>query len=253
MSDEYSTSSGYWYKLLKANNWMPWKWQMLAVFWDLGLEKHIAKDAKAPESADTTKPETKEETEAKKKWAEGDGKACTQIELSIGNAEMIHISGVITAAQMWDQLCMVKESKGQLGVLATRHTLYRATAEEGFDMVEHISNLWKLQEELHIMNNLILDEAFVMILITSLLESWDNYTSSYLGSLGNKPDLKSHELVAILIEEDRWQKGRTGESSSYTLQARGTGKGNFKSASKGNSSDTECYNCHKKGHMAEDC
>ena len=103
------------------------------------------------------------------------------------------------------------------------------------------------------MNNLVSDEDFVMILITSLPESWDNYTSSYLGSSGNKPDLKSHELIAILLEEDRRRKGRTGESPSYSLQARGTGKGNFKGASKFNSSETECYNCHKKGHMAKDC
>lgn len=67
---------------------------MLVVFRDLGLEKYIAKDAKVPESADTTKPETKEDLEVKKKWAEGDGKACTWIELSIGNAKMIHISGL---------------------------------------------------------------------------------------------------------------------------------------------------------------
>ena len=86
---------------------------MLAMFQDLGLEKYIVKDVKAPESADPTKP-TAEEIEVKKKWTEGDGKACTWIELSIGNAKMIHISGAITAAQMWDQLCMVKESKGDL-------------------------------------------------------------------------------------------------------------------------------------------
>ena len=66
---------------------------------------------------------------------------------------------------------MVKESKGQLGVLATRRALYRAMAEEGFDMVEHVSKLRKLQEELHIMSNLVSDEDFVMILITSLPES----------------------------------------------------------------------------------
>ena len=77
--------------------------------------------------------------------------------------------------------------------------MYREMAEEGFDMVEHISKLRKL----HIMSNLVLDEDFVMILITSLPELWDNYTSSYLGSSGNKPELKSHELIAILLEEDR--------------------------------------------------
>ena len=102
------------------------------------------------------------------------------------------------------------------------------------------------------MNNLISDEDFLMILITSLPESWDNYTSSYLGSSGNKPDLKSHKLVSILLEEDRRWKGRTGDSAGYTLQAKGTGKGNFKN-SKNNNSKAECYNCHKKGHMAKDC
>ena len=103
---------------------------------------------------------------------------------------------------MWSQLSLVKEFKGQLGVLATRQALYRATAEEGLDMVNHISYLWILQEELHLMDNKVIDEDFVMMLIMSLLESWDNYTSSYLGLSGNKLMLSSHELIAILIEED---------------------------------------------------
>ena len=49
--------------------------------------------------------------------------------------------------------------------------LYQATAEEGFDMVEHISKLRGLQNELHAMENLVTDDDFVMILITSLPES----------------------------------------------------------------------------------
>jgi gag-polypeptide of LTR copia-type len=155
-------------ELLKAHNWMPWKRRMLAVLRDLGLEKYIAKDAKAPESADKSKP-TNEEVEAQKKWKEGDTKAHTRIELSIGDAEMIHISGAETARQMWDQLTTVKESKGRLGVLATRCALYQITAEEGFDMVEHVSKLRKLQEELHLMENKVPDEDFVMILITLIV------------------------------------------------------------------------------------
>jgi hypothetical protein len=46
-------------------------------------------------------------------------KAQTRIELAISDAEMIHISGATTVWEMWDQLTMVKESKGRLGVLAT--------------------------------------------------------------------------------------------------------------------------------------
>ena len=116
---------------------------MLAMLWDLWLEKYIVKDAKAPEAADRDNP-TQNEKEASKRWKEGDAKAHTCIELSIGNLEMIHISGADNAREMWEQLATVKESKGRLGVLVTWQTLYQIMAEEGFDMAEHILKLRKL-------------------------------------------------------------------------------------------------------------
>ena len=81
-------------------------------------------------------------------------------------------------------------------MLATHWALYWATAKEGFDMVE------RLQNELHVMENLVTDEDFIMILITSLPGSWDNYTGSFLGSSGNKPTVISHKLITILLDED---------------------------------------------------
>ena len=221
---------------------------MLAVLRDTGLEKYIGKTAASPIPVDSTKP-TNDEVDAMDKWKEGDAKARTRIELAIGDAEMIHVSGATTARDMWDQLTMVKESKGQLGVLATRRALYRATAEEGFEMVTHISKLRQLQEELHIMGSLVSDEDFVMILLTSLPESWDNYTTSLFGSSGNKPNTKSHELVALLLEEDRRRKARNGESSATVLQVKAKGKSRADNPNK----DKECFNCHKRGHVSTDC
>lgn len=217
---------------------------MLAILRDLGLEDWISKDAKAPGSGKAESMLTADEKKAKEEWLAKDAKARTRIELAIGDSEMIHISGAHSASQMWKQLTQVKESKGRLGVLATRRALYRAMAEEGFDMVEHISSLRKLQEELHAMDNLVSDEDWTMVLITSLPESWDNYTSSYLGASGNKPTLSSFELVAILIEEEWRRKGR-GDSVGATMQAGRSGK------SDGNSK--ECFNCKKNGHTKAEC
>src|SRR5580704_12935297 len=250
MSDQY-TSGSYRMELLKGTNWMPWKRRMIAVLRDLDLAKYIETGAAPLTPADTAKP-TAEEIAAINKWKEGDVKACTRIELSIGDSEMIHISGATTARQMWEQLTLVKESTGRLGILAKRRALYRANAEEGFDMVEHISKLRQLQEELHVMQNIVSDEDFVMILITSLPESWDNYTSSYLGSSGNKPDLKSHELISILIKEDRRRKGR-GNDAAISLQAKGKGRAVKGGKGENPNKDKECYNCHKKGHLSSDC
>jgi hypothetical protein len=170
MSESHTSGGSYRIELLKADNWMPWKRRILAVLRDLGLEKYIDKAAMPPIPADLQNP-TKEEVEAIDKWKDGDARTRTRIELSIGDSEMIHISGAETAKEMWEQLSMVKESKGQLGVLATRRALYRATAEEGFEMVGHVSRLRQLQEELHLMGSLVSDEDFVMILLTSLPES----------------------------------------------------------------------------------
>jgi gag-polypeptide of LTR copia-type len=203
MSDEARFTSGtYRIELLKGNNWMPWKRRMLAVLRDLGLETYIERDAVSPAPAIPLSP-TPEEIEAIRKWKEGDAKTQTRIELAIGDSEMIHLVGARTASEMWKQLSLVKESRGKLGVLATRRALYRSIAEEGFDLLEHISKLRKLQEELHLMGSLVSDEDFAMLLVSSLPESWDLYTSAYLGSKADRTTLTLHELVAILLKEDR--------------------------------------------------
>ena len=119
MSDEPSYTSGsYRMEMLKSNNWMPWKRRMLAVLRDLSLETYIDKDSKPPQLADANKP-TDAEKEAGKKWHDGDAKARTWIKLAVGDSEMIHIIGAKTAAEMWKQLTLVKESQGKLGILAT--------------------------------------------------------------------------------------------------------------------------------------
>jgi len=221
---------------------------MLVVLRDLGLELYIAKDAAPAGFVDPQTP-MKDEEAAVKKWHEGNAKARTWIELAVGDMEVVHLSGAETAKEMWDQLCMVKEAKGRIGVLATRRALYRMEADENnFDMVEHVSKLRRLQEELHLMDNKVSNEDFMMILLTLLPESWDMYTSAYLGSSSNKPTLKSHELIAILYEEDRQRKGHTAEATGSSFQAKSFSKGRGKT-----DSDKECYNCHKKGHMAKDC
>ena len=196
---EQTTRGSYCIKLLGSNNWMPWKCQMQAILRDLGIEEYTEKNS-VPPVAKT--PPTEADIRLQKEWKTGDAKAQTQIELVIGDVEMIHISSATTAWEMWKQLTMVKESRGRLGVLATHQALYRATANESVEMVDHISKLQKLQEELHIIGSPVPDEDFVMILITLLLEAWDNCTLAYLGSSRNKPELRSHEIIAILLDED---------------------------------------------------
>ncbi|KIJ47997.1 hypothetical protein M422DRAFT_84678, partial [Sphaerobolus stellatus SS14] len=101
MAEEHSSGS-YKIEPLEAHNWLPWKKCMQAILSDLGLEKHIAKDARPP-----------------KLWLEGNRKAQTRIILGFSDLEMVNISGTITASEMWQQLSTVKEARGRLGILVT--------------------------------------------------------------------------------------------------------------------------------------
>ena len=235
-------------EMLNADNWLSWKRRMLGVLSELDLVQYIQVDAEEPKPKDSNAP-TADENKAIKDWKDGERKTRTRLELSIGNSEMVHISGAYTAKDIWRQLTMVKESKGRSGVIAVRRTLYKMDAKDDTDLVEHIGSLRQLQEELYNMGSIIADEDFAMILLSSLPENWDQFTSSYLGSKsGDKTAvLTSHELIAIILDEERRQKRRTveGEAAMKAKQAAASSSKNKK--------DIECFNCRKKGHVKADC
>ena len=186
----------------------------MAILREANLDKYVTGSLK-------TRPDSTGNATEHTAWPAGEAKARTRLELAIGDEEMVHILGTTTAAEIWDRLCEVKETKGRLGILATRRALYRAAATESFDMTEHIATLRRYQAELALMENEISEEDFAMILISSLPESWDGFTSSYFGSVGSKKDetLKATQLIPLLLKEDR--RCRTRDvTSPHALQAR---------------------------------
>ena len=122
---------------------------------------------------------------------------------------MVHISGAKTAREMWEQLKTVKEARGNQGILSARRTLYRTFADESTDIAVHIANFRNMQEELHLMGSLVSDSDFSILLLSSLPESWDQFTAAFMGSRDKtKEPLTSHKLIAILTEEYRRRKER---------------------------------------------
>jgi hypothetical protein len=118
---------------------------------------------------------------------------------------------------MWKQLKLVKEARGKLGILSHRRRLYRTIADESTDIVEHTTEMRRIQEELGMLGSVVTDEDFLMLLISSLPESWDQFTSAYLGATGNNPTVTSHEFIAIILAENRrrMEKSGGGESAMY--------------------------------------
>ncbi|GBE90191.1 hypothetical protein SCP_1900400 [Sparassis crispa] len=160
----------------------------MAILRERGVLKYVDGTSEKPKPVDAATL-TPEEMAATKKWIEGDQKAQTVIELLLSDLQMIHITDATTAVEMWNQLKLVKEASGQLGIMAYRRKFYHTVATEGSDIAAHITELHRTQEQLHTMGSKVSDDEFRTILITSLPESWDQFTSAYLAATSQKDTL----------------------------------------------------------------
>jgi hypothetical protein len=88
---------------LNNTNWVPWKRRVTAIFRERTLLKIVEGTTPKAVAADPDKPTTDEKKQMER-WEELDGKAQTQIELTLSDSQMVHIAGAKTAAEMWKQL-----------------------------------------------------------------------------------------------------------------------------------------------------
>lgn len=165
-------SSSYRIELLNEENYLPWKRRVIAILRDKELLGYVDGRIKRPVLTNASSP-TPDETKEIDAWDIKDGKAQSQIELSLGDSQMVHISGAKTSADMWKQLTTVKESSGTLGIMTYRRRLYRTFADENKDIPTHLKELCSIQEPLQAMGDFISNDEMVMLIITSLPENWD--------------------------------------------------------------------------------
>ena len=188
-----STSSAPKIKKLNDSNWLAWNTHITTIL----RRKEVYKIAisAVPQPQDSHAAAT---------WRKQDLDAQELITTTIQDKQVINISECTTLADMWESLCTIHEPRGQQSILSTKCVLYSTQAKEDSDIATHLGYMKILHEYLgHCVDH----NQFKAILVTLLPESWESFTTSYLGyqggSQGNQHTqvMTVQQLVSLLIEE----------------------------------------------------
>ena len=233
---------------LNDENWVAWKGQITPMLELNGVWTHCDGVEVAPPP---------EEVERYKEWEIAECVACILILNNLSAVQFVHVSQATSVKQMWDSLKAIHEHRGQQSIMAIRHTLYQAHAKDGDDIIAHLTNMHSLQAQLHHMGLMVPDQDFTNILVSSLPESWDLFTTSYQGSQMGDNVLMSQQLVAIIRDKYNRRtasKGGTGGTetvlAAHSSSKHVTGK---RKAAEGEKTKKVCFTCGRTNHLAKDC
>jgi len=236
---------------LNESNWTVWKERMKRVLLLCRVDKYATGSIPRPT-----------EVEAGETWDYNDNYAQVIIVSNISSTEMVHVSQCNTASAMWKSLIAVHEAKGHQTMIAVIQNLLHTIAEENSDINIHLNKLLGYWERIALIDDedfRISDPMFKVIVSSSLPESWDHFTESYVsgrkGIVENDPkkNIRSQEFIGILKEEYLRRKVRANNvgSTNQVIAPR-----RFKPSTKripSRRSNMFCTYCKRDNHNVQDC
>ena len=188
-----------------------------------------------------------------KEWRQGEAITKQQIASSIPDSLFIKVRDKGTAYEIWTELGKHFEKRSRMVSIDLRRRLQEIRCAEKGDIVEHLTTLRIMREDLASMGETLTDTDFYSIVMGSLPASYDQYlsalnaTSSVLGKQLSADDL----MLTITEESERRALKTKGKSKEENVAFHADdSKKNKKGGSKRKG---DCHNCGKKGHWTRDC
>ena len=188
-----------------------------------------------------------------KEWRQGEAITKQQIASSIPDSLFIKVRDKGTAYEIWTELGKHFEKRSRMVSIDLRRRLQEIRCAEKGDIVEHLTTLRIMREDLASMGEILTDTDFYSIVMGSLPASYDQYlsalnaTSSVLGKQLSADDL----MLTITEESERRALKTKGKSKEENVAFHADdSKKNKKGGSKRKG---DCHNCGKKCHWTRDC
>ena len=261
---------------LDKTNWVVWRERIHRIFALCGVAPYVFGTIPHPDSA-TADPETLAA------WDNNDVYAQILITNAITKDQMVHVSRLNTAYDIWRSLEAIHETRDYQVAIAIQRGLFRQCAADDDDIVDHLTQLKKQWERLNVLDNedfRITDIQFKTIIASSLPPSWDAFTEPYVGrrqgtiETDPKKLTSSQEFIGIIKEEYGRRKTRKNSTttpkptSSSTYYANPRPPYSQPSSQSGNRTLAEridsttpatvvsgafCRNCRQNNHTTDNC
>lgn len=234
---------------LNTENYYTWKMQMEAVLLKNDAWGYVNGNCLQP----VLTPGDAASIAAVNTWKKNDGKAKSDIILSIRPSELKLIKRCNTSKEVWNKLENIFQSKGpaRKATLLKQLTLHRM--EEGDDVKTYVRKFFDTVDKLAEMNIEINAELFAIMLLYSLPSSFENCRCA----IESRDELPSPETLRIkIIEESDARKNDTRGTTQNALISKKTGNWKKSSTQGPKVRDKEefkfrCHRCRKKGHKSK--
>jgi len=169
-----------------------------------------------PEAGDT---ESQIATDA---WTKNDGKARSEIILSISSSELKIIKGCTTSNEMWLKLKSVYQPKGPARKATLLRRLTTLKMQSRSDIREHLRNFFNTVDEINEIGVQIDEDLLSTMLMISLSNEFDNFRCA----IESRDALPSLEALRVKITEeaDARQNNATRSTSNGMYAERGSAK-----------------------------
>ncbi|KAJ8466528.1 hypothetical protein OPV22_029080 [Ensete ventricosum] len=215
------------------------------------------KDLYGPLQGDSVKPISMTNDE----WKRLDRKTVGFIRQWLDDSVFHHVSTECSAYSLWKKLESLYERKTVGNKAFLIRELVNLKYKEGTSIPEHLNEMQSITNQLSSMKMPLDDELQALLLLSSLLESWETLVVSLSNSAPDGIVTMSQVTSSLLNEELRRKNSSTSQIDSQALvsENRGRSKSKDRSGSRVGRSksrsrkDIVCYNCGEKGHYKNQC
>ena len=262
---------------LDGSNFQSWKYNMKLVLMERGLWGFV--------QGTESEPEPTASASVKNSYRLRSDKAYSLIALSVKTGLQVHISSATNPKTAWEILQKHFESVSITQVVRLNRKFYAASMEEGADLMQHITMMTSLAEQLRELEEEISSRKFATVILGSLPESYDNFVSSlnartadelnwdsikgpYIEECMKRKDKRDQQHSsndALLTEKRKFSSRRRNTGNySHNYQAGDQGRPGFRSRDSYDNTlagrdDREkprgpkCHKCKQFGHVVKNC